>query len=110
MQKILLLALILSAVSTQEFSNPDGIPFTLSMSTVLLQRHSWDGESEVRLLGRGISDNNAGESFHWLGWKMPVSNTLTLSGYLNVSNHSGNSGNSQNVQMTLHLPLYKLLH
>ena len=115
MQKILLITLFLSAVSTQEFSNPDGIPGTLSLSTQIFQRtdsqsDNYGNSTYISLLGYGLGENK-GESFHWLGWKMPISNSVTLSGYFNMSNNNNNgaySMNGQDVKLSIHIPVYKM--
>ena len=116
MQKILLLALILSAVSTQEFSNPDGIPFTLSFSIPLMQRQNDQYDNLLlkpeytyySLFGVGISDFNKNMYITSLSWKMPISNIVTLYGnFFNSKNSMGVRRNTQTIHLTAHIPLYK---
>ena len=116
MRKILLIGLILSAISTQEFTNPDGIPGTLSVTLPLIERRNMQDDGPFKyedtyyfLFGFGVSDYNKNSYFNTFRWKMPVSNIVTLYGSFSnsKSNMSNFRANSQTIGLTAHIPLYR---
>ena len=120
-KRFILLMILLGSVMAQ---NPDGKPFTLSLTTDVfqIQKNTTDGlTSQAQFfLGQGYDDKKDDLNFH-ISWKMPISNYVTLSGYHRLMEHNytaldldGNQldkvakNNFSTLSVTCHIPLYKL--
>ena len=97
MKKFILMFVILNTliIADNNFKNPDGRPFLLTIQTNL-----YDGRYSYRSWNEDYYDYDDVESFNYkvldrcngecskkmyFSWKMPVSKHVTLSGYYNKS-------------------------
>lgn len=107
--KIILISMF-SFIMGEDFYNPDGRPFTLSITTNIFSQHS-NPVGYNWMEGDVYSETN-----HLSGWagghltmgiKLPVSNTITLSYYMK-RNLEDSDIRYDNLSITAHIPLYKM--
>mgnify|MGYP001322652621 CR=1 FL=1 len=106
--KIILISMF-SLIMGEDFYNPDGKPFTLSITTNVWTEYSPVGYNWIE----GDSDSDANSLSGWvgghvhLGMKLPVSKVITISYYLKRNLENTNI-RYDNLSITAHIPLYKI--
>tara|TARA_B100000287_G_C20126015_1_gene580294 strand:- start:60 stop:428 length:369 start_codon:yes stop_codon:yes gene_type:complete len=117
-RKILILMALVGYVMA---GNPDGKPFTLSITTTLIKHNHIDNfydnnEGTTNILGFFVN-NKKGDTYHTLYFKMPVSEMITISGggyYASTKPVDGDGFTHDraswmtDIKLTCHIPLYKL--
>ncbi len=105
--KIILISMF-SFIMGEDFYNPDGKPFTLSITTNVWTTYSspngynWiEGNSDVNNLSGWVGGHV------YLGMKLPVSKVITISYYLKRNLEDSNI-RYDNLSITAHIPLYKM--
>ena len=122
MKKLIILLTLISISFTGDFfkgmENPNGKPFTLSIRTTIVdysynesgETNSSDAQYSVNsfIFGNGIGNDNKNDTRLSIDFSMPIANMLTIDGNIYSNKYALRINQHSSLNMTCHLPLYKL--